>query len=80
MTGIERKINLNDTEALKTRIFGLTMACPMDDKPIDCPLHEIRLLSVEDRFDWVENLSSEKCVEIYLFHEQCSSEKLSIYD
>ena len=80
MTVISRKFDLTDIKALKTSIFGLTMACPVDDRPVDCPLRDIRLLSVEDRFGWVENLSSERCVEIYHYHEQCFSEKLSVYD
>ena len=80
MTVISRKFDLSDTKALKTSIFGLTMACPVDEKPADCPLHDIRLLSIEDRFDWVEKLSSDECVKIYHHHEQCFSEKLSIYD
>ena len=80
MTIISRKYDLSDIKALKTSVFGLTIACPVDEKPTNCPLHDIRLLSIEDRFDWVEKLSSEKCVEIYRYHEQCFSEKLSIYD
>ena len=72
-------IDITDINALKTFEYGLLIACPLDDdpNPPDCPLHDLRLLSIEERFKWVDALSDEECVRYYLAHKQCYVEKMA---
>jgi hypothetical protein len=72
-------IDINDIEALKTFEYGLMMACPVsrEPNPSDCQFHDIRLLPLEERFNWVDELSDKKCVWHYLRHEKCYSERLA---
>lgn len=58
-------------ENLRSQIFGLTMECPTMGNPEECQLHEIRKLSIKDRFEWVESLTLDKCKELYDNHKEC---------
>lgn len=76
---ISTHIDIGDIEALKDFEYGLIMACPMDKQspnPTDCPLHDIRLLSVEERIKWLDELSGNKCRELYQYHNNCFAEKM----
>lgn len=75
---IATPIDINDIEALKIFEYGLVMACPVnnnDPNPLSCPLHNVRLLSIAERFQWVDNLSEMKCVKVYKNFRRCSLSK-----
>ena len=71
-----KSLDIKDTEALKVFLHGLVVACPLngDPNPQHCQLHDIRLLSLEERFDWVDALSDEKAAAYYTAHLKCYSE------
>ena len=73
-----RHIDISDIEALKTFMYGLMVACPLNDdpNPSHCPFHDIRLLPLEERFKWVDKLSDNECVWHYLQHEKLYSERV----
>jgi len=61
---------------MKERVFGLSVACPFDQgNPCDCPLHEIRKKSIEERYQWFRGLSDERILEILTYHKKCLGEK-----
>lgn len=65
---------MNDQEeTLRAQIFGLTMECPTMGNPKDCQLYEIRVLSIEERYTWVESLTFDRCNELYKKHKECFS-------
>lgn len=70
-------IDINDIEALKVFEYGLLMACPLgsDPNPRDCPFYETRKRPIAERFNWVDELSDEKCVEYYQYHIKCFTKK-----
>jgi hypothetical protein len=74
------KLDIKDFEALRTFQYGLVMGCPLPGSPNPsyCQLHELRLLPVEERFQWVDKLSDEECLRYYLAHKQCYSERASM--
>ena len=65
----------HNIEEVKTIIFGLSVECPMGNNPPDCPLREIRLLSLTDRFSWVNELSEEERQQYYEYHKKMSGPK-----
>ncbi|MCE0499422.1 MAG: hypothetical protein LV481_15890 [Methylacidiphilales bacterium] len=61
---------------MRERVFGLSVACPFDQgNPCVCPLHEIRKLSIEERYKWVRELSNESMLDILHNHQKCLGEK-----
>ena len=50
------------------KLYGLIFGCPFGDCMDDCPIKQIRELSIEKRLDYIENLSiseKEKLVELH---------------
>ena len=66
---------IRDIADLKTVLFGLAVECPMGNNPSDCQIHHIRLLPMQERYEWVEKLSNEQCVEYYEYHKKCLARK-----
>ena len=65
-------------KSLRANIFGLTVACPFElDNPDDCPLREIRLLSLRERKNWVYGKSVGECESIHKHHKACLQKKES---
>jgi len=62
---------------LLAKVFGLTMACPREQSnPPDCPLFEVRKLSLKERHEWVRNLSEGDMRMLLEHHEKCSARKM----
>jgi len=62
---------------LLAKVFGLTVACPSDQgNPCDCPLHEVRKLSLRERHEWARGLSEADMRVLIGYHEKCSTKKL----
>jgi hypothetical protein len=47
----------------------------MGNNPPDCPLYEIRLLPLKERYKWVEELSEEDCLKFFFAHQNCFFQK-----
>jgi len=61
---------------LLEEIFGLAVACPFDQgNPCECPLHELRKKSLQQRYQWLQDLSDDSLREILVFHRKCLDEK-----
>lgn len=73
---------LDDVESIRAFEFGLLMACPIngDPNPQTCPLHEVRLRPVAERFQYVESLSDEESIKIYHQHRKCYAERTGQVD
>ena len=54
--------------------YGLVVGCPSENEKATCPLKEVRNLEVQDRIDWVEKQTDEKCMNIYQEHCHCLPE------
>ncbi|MDD3275595.1 MAG: hypothetical protein PHP93_00945 [Kiritimatiellales bacterium] len=52
-------------------MYGRILRCPMGSNPAFCPLHDIRLLPVEERIQWLESKSDEEVDELFLYHQRC---------
>ena len=69
------EFDMNDVEAVKVTLLGLAVRCPIDEENLEhCPLYRIRKLPLEDRFQWVENLSHGARLKICMEHAVCLSE------
>ena len=58
-------------------MHGRILRCPVGDNPRDCPLHEVRKWSVEERLTWLESKTDEEVLELYNYHTNCLEEKLA---
>ncbi len=56
-------------------IFGLAHRCPLGTRQQECPLMNIGGLPLENRYDIITKLPTEKLNDIMEFHEQCSIER-----
>jgi len=63
---------------LEAKVFGLAMACPCDQgNPIDCPLYQIRKMSLRERHGWAHGLSETAMEALLDYHEKCSTGKMN---
>ena len=61
---------------LLEEIFGLAVACPFDQgNPCNCPLHELRKKSLQERYRWLLDLSEADLRDILTNHRKCLDEK-----
>jgi len=52
------------------------LACPFSGtNPPDCQLYEIRKLTLRERFEWVNGLTTEEAEAVWAHHEKCSMMK-----
>ncbi len=72
-----KHIDLNQIKALKAFEYGLLIGCPLNGNPNppNCQFHDIRLLSVNERFEWVDALSDKDAVAHYIAHLKCYSKR-----
>ena len=67
-------------EEARLALHGRILRCPFGGNPIECPLHEIRKLSVEKRVAWLASKSDEEVIELYELHNACLECKLENYE
>ena len=70
-------VDIASIEAIRTKTVGLLMECPLEDNPLDCPLHEQRNLPFTDKFNWLQSLSDPELTYIYSNHCECMKIKTS---
>lgn len=56
-------------------VFGLAHRCPLGTRQQECPLKNVGGLPLEDRYDTIIELPSEKIHDILEFHERCSFDR-----
>jgi hypothetical protein len=56
-------------------MHGRILRCPLGDNPEDCPLHDIRLLPVDERIVWLESKSDDEVDALYCHHLHCLDKK-----
>ena len=55
-----------------SRLVGLAIACPVEqNNPTDCPLHDIRLLTLQERLNWVKSCTRKEAEGIFRQHSSC---------
>ena len=52
-------------------VKGLVMDCPFGEPQPDCPLNEIRLKPVIERFAIIDKMSDDAINSIIIHHKQC---------
>lgn len=67
-------------EEARFALHGRILRCPLGGNPIECPLHELRILPVEERVLWLESQSDDEVVELYQLHNACLECKLENYE
>lgn len=70
------EINTDLVEEARFALHGRILRCPLGGNPDDCPLYEIRKLSMEDRIDWLESQTDEDTIALYEQHNKCLECKL----
>jgi len=66
----------SNINSIRVLIFGLLTECPYDNSSsVNCIIHDLRKLSITDKFEYMEKLSSEDCIELYKKHKQCLHSK-----
>jgi hypothetical protein len=61
-------------------LHGRILRCPLGGNPIECPLHDIRKLPMEDRVAWLEAQPDEEVVELYHLHNACLECKMEDFE
>lgn len=64
-------IQIIDEKTLRSCLFGLTIGCPFLDSCEDCIFRKARNLAIEEKFDWVQELSYEDAARLYNEHLIC---------
>ncbi len=58
--------------------IGLAMTCPIElANPPDCPFHEIRKMSVLERFQWLRNHTRLQAENLLCYHANCCPRTLT---
>jgi hypothetical protein len=66
----------DNREALVAYIVGLAVACPMNqDNPSQCPFHEWRQKSMNERYTWINSLSDGELRRLANHHCSCLATK-----
>ena len=65
------------TEEARLGMHGRILRCPLGGNPEDCPLHEVRQRSLEDRLTWLESKTDKEVLELYTYHINCLERKLA---
>ena len=63
-------------EEARLALHGRVLRCPLGENPIDCPLHDLRKLPLEERFIWLESQTDEEAIALYEQHKACLKCKL----
>lgn len=56
-------------------LHGRILRCPLGNNPEDCPLHDIRKMSVEDRLAWLNSKTNKEVLELFGQHIDCLEHK-----
>jgi hypothetical protein len=52
-------------------LSGLIFACPMEESDANCPLSQLRKLSVEKRLIEIANYSNREITKVMIAHKTC---------
>ncbi len=63
--------NAGKESAVRVAMHGRILRCPLGGNPADCPLHEIRLLPVEERLKWLDSKTDFELTVLFGYHIKC---------
>ncbi len=66
---------VNKESAVRTAMHGRILRCPIGGNPSDCPLYEIRQLSIEERMEWLDSKSDFELTALFGYHVKCLERK-----
>ena len=67
-----------EAQAARFAMHGRILRCPVENNPVDCPLHTVRQLPVEERIAWLESKTDDEVVALYAQHIDCLNEKATL--
>lgn len=53
-------------------LYGLMVDCPYKNECNTCPLKDIRKLSLEERYEFITNLTENDMANLLFLHNTCS--------
>jgi len=65
----------SNESAVRIAMHGRILRCPMGGNPDDCPLHEIRLLPLDERLKWLDSKTDFELIQLFSDHIKCLNEK-----
>ncbi len=60
---------------VRLAMHGRILRCSLGGNPKECPLHEIRQRSIEERIVWLDSKSEEEVEALFSYHLKCLDEK-----
>ena len=70
-----RAFEFDNTE----KVFVLSLGCTIDGgNPTDCPLHDLRKISVPERLKAVQGMSEDAKLKVLEYHKKCEACKLRL--
>jgi hypothetical protein len=66
----------HDVKQIRAMVVGLVFECPLGGNPDDCMCHAVREMPAGERFEWVNQLSDDDCLELYRKHSLCLEKKV----
>jgi len=70
------KISSPFLRKLHGRIVALSVSCPDSEcNPEECPFHEVRKMSLRERYQWSKTLSEDEALRLVQHHIKCVEEK-----
>ena len=71
------KISTPFLRKLHGKIVALSVACPVDEcNPVECPLHEVRKMTLRERYEWSKSISEDEAIKLVQHHIKCVEEKI----
>lgn len=73
-------INRDLVEEARFALHGRILRCPLGGNPEDCPLHDLRMMPLEERIAWLESKTDDEVIDLYQLHNECLECKLERYE
>lgn len=69
------KLQGSAIEQARAGMHGRILRCPLGNNPKDCPLHDVRILPLEERIMWLDSKTDEEMVKLFILHTHCLERK-----
>ncbi len=63
--------NRDLAEEARFALHGRILRCPLGGNPPDCPLYDVRKLSIAERIAWIESKNDDEAIDLYRQHNEC---------
>ena len=68
---------LSEKELARIYMQARLLRCPLGNNPDNCPLHDIRLLPMDQRYDWLDRQSDDDVLQLFQHHNECVKRRLA---